>query len=109
MGGNLNDKATISNLLLTQNHKRLQQKSSELNATIHKVTRKFITLTFKNKPYFVKKKKNKQFPKKVMIMRKLAKEQNIAFPHRQCASTTVKNQTINPTGTPQFTDAKSFA
>lgn len=45
-----------------------------------------------------------------MIMQKLAKERNIAFPYRQCAFTTVKNQTIHPTGSPpQFIDAKSFA
>lgn len=111
MGGNRNDNVTISNLVVNQNHKWLQR-ISELNATIHKVTRKLIklTLSFKNKPYFEKKKKKEKFPEKVMIMQKLAKERNIAFPYRQCAFTTVKNQTIHPTGSPpQFIDAKSFA
>lgn len=58
MGGNRNDNVTISNLVVNQNHKWLQQRISELNATIHKVTRKLIklTLTFKNKPYFEEKK-----------------------------------------------------
>lgn len=76
---NLNDKATISNLLVIQKYKPLQR-SSELTATIHRVARKCInlTLTFKNKPYLLRKKKNtflpKQFSEKDTIMQKLTKE-----------------------------------
>lgn len=76
---NLNDKETISNLLVIQKYKPLQR-SSELIATIHRVTRKCInlTLTFKNKPYLLREKKNHFFTQAISekdtIMQKLTKE-----------------------------------